>query len=273
MLDNFFRLFVPFRGKQKIARFFFRNKIKTAADIVVNGKLDCKFLLPNIKENIGFEIFIDGIYEKQNLDFIINKLPIGSIMLDIGANIGSICIPICKLRPDVEIIAVEASARMYGYLEKNVDLNGIANLRTLHNAVSDQDEININFFSPEDKYGKGSMNSVFTDKSETVKSVTLDKIMSDVDYKKIGIIKVDVEGFEKSVFKGGMKILSQNDAPDIFFEFLDWAETSSGIYYSGEAQDFLMSMGYKLYTLKKNQPVALTEPIRSGFNMIYASKR
>jgi FkbM family methyltransferase len=41
---------------------------------------------------------------------------------------------------------------------------------------------------------------------------------------KVNFIKIDVEGYEYTVFKGGKELLSQDDAPDIFLEFVDWAE-------------------------------------------------
>jgi hypothetical protein len=143
----------------------------------------------------------------------------------------------------------------------------------INKAVSDIDNVSVKFFSPEDKYGKGSMNNVFTDKVELVNTITLDKLVSDINYRNIGIIKIDVEGFECSVFKGGKEILSKHDAPDILFEFLDWAEESTGIYKAGDSQKILLSMGYDLYITNNGKFSKIKSPIYAGYKMIFATKK
>ncbi len=273
MIEKLFRLLGKFKGKQSLARFVFKNKIEKLRDVEVNGKYDCTYILPNIKESIGFEIFIDGIYETENLQLILKNLPQHSIMLDIGANIGSICIPICKLRPDIKAVCIEASSRMYSYLENNCKLNNLNNISLINKAVSEIDNAKVNFYSPDDKYGKGSMNNVFTDKAEIVNTITLDKLVADLDYRNIGIIKIDVEGFECSVFNGGKGLLSKDDAPDILFEFLDWAEESTGIYKAGNAQEILFSMGYDLYITNNGKYLKINKPITTGYKMIFATKK
>ncbi len=46
-------------------------------------------MLPNIKENIGFELFINGVYEEEIINFIMDRLPKIGILIDIGANLRS----------------------------------------------------------------------------------------------------------------------------------------------------------------------------------------
>lgn len=65
LIDSIFRRVPIFKGKQRLARFLMINKIRNYHDICIAGKYDCKFLVPNIKENIGFEIFINGVYEQS----------------------------------------------------------------------------------------------------------------------------------------------------------------------------------------------------------------
>jgi len=194
-------------------------------------------------------------------------------MLDIGANIGSICIPICKLRNDITAICIEASSKMFSYLERNCKLNNLNNVILINKAVSEIDNTEVNFYSPDDKYGKGSMKNVFTDHAEIVNTITLDKLSADLDYRNIGIIKIDVEGFECSVFNGGKGLLSKDDAPDILFEFLDWAEESTGIYKAGDAQEILFTLGYDLYLTNNGKYLKINKPITTGYKMIFATKK
>lgn len=65
------------------------------------------------------------------------------------------------------------------------------------------------------------MSPVFEKKGQLVNTITLAKLIADYKVDDIGMIKVDVEGFEYFVFKGGESVLRKCNAPDILFEFVD----------------------------------------------------
>lgn len=119
---------------------------------------------------------------------------------------------------------------------------------------------------------KGSMAPVFEKTAQLVNTITLTKL---IDYKAadIGMIKVDVEGFEYFVFKGGESILQKNDAPDILFEFVDWAEGLANVK-AGDTQKLLLEYGYSLFVIEKSKIInKLTVPLEKGAAMIWATKK
>jgi len=262
-----------FKGKERLSRLLLKPVIHTWKDIEVTGKWDCRYVLPNIIENVGFDIFTDAVFEADSLAFILSKLPQGANWLDIGANIGSICIPVCKRRPDVRAIAVEASPRVFGYLAKNHRLNDVKNLEIVNRALADTDDREVSFFSPEGKFGKGSLSDVFTQKSETVLTRSVDHLLQLHGNPSIAFIKIDVEGYEQLVFRGAGQLLSGESAPDILFEFIDWAENAAHGIEAGDAQDFLIGHGYRLYRFEKaGKLIPMPETQRKGYALIYASK-
>ena len=99
--------------------------IKKLRNITVAGKYNCTFLIPNIIENIGFDIYINGVYEKETIDFLIKNIPKNKILLDLGANIGSICLPICQVRREIKAICVEAAPWIFELLKTNAEKNSI----------------------------------------------------------------------------------------------------------------------------------------------------
>ncbi len=272
MLDALFRKLPVFIGKQRIANFLFKDYRKKNKSLMIEGKWKCKYHLPNIIENIGFEIFINGIYEFENINFIIDRCKNSKFFIDIGANVGAITIPIAKKLQNISIICVEAAPNIYSYLERNVRENRSKNVSLINKAVSEIANKEVPFYSPEDKYGKGSMSPVFTKKKTMVHTTTLTEIVSAVNISEIGLIKVDVEGHEYFVFLGGKEVLQLESAPDILFEFVDWAEKLAGLK-EGAAQDLLKAYGYKLYLLKNGK---LEKPMREtqkkGYAMIFATK-
>lgn len=270
---NWIRGLPHFKGKFRLVRLLCGPLLRKAKDITIPGKLNLHYLLPNLQEIIGFEIFADGIYEKETSDLIISRLPENGVLIDIGANIGSIALPVCRQRKDVHVVCIEGSPRVFGYLEKNVSLNGVKNCLLFNNIISDKSGDLINFYSPDELFGKGSMAPVFTDQAEQVNSVTLDGIVELASLQRVDFIKIDIEGFEYFAFKGGKKLLSSPGAPDILFEFLDWAESKSAGVAPGAAQQILLESGYTLYKIdKKGRLEKLSGVLRSGSEMLFASK-
>ncbi len=270
-LSKFYRKFPDFKGKQRLGRMLFKKQIETEIDLVVKGKYDINYLLPNIKENIGYEIFINGIYEKETVDFICSKLTFGSIYIDIGANIGSIVIPVSKKMGNIHGLCIEASPTVYGYLEKNMLANQIENIKIINIAISDTDNKLVSFYSPSGQFGKGHMSGIIKEESINVETIKLDSLLQNYQIANPDFIKIDIEGFEYFAFKGAQSVLFQEKAPDILFEFEDWAESRAGLK-PGSAQSFLLNSGYKLYKLEKNQLSLINSPLEKGSFMIYASK-
>lgn len=273
MLRSFFSFLPPFKGKHRLARLFFSGKINNGKNLIVKGHYGIKYKVPNLKENVAFDIYVEGAYEKQYIHFLAENIPENGLLLDLGANIGSICIPVSKLRPDIKIIAVEASPRVFSYLEYNVGLNECANIFLENYALSSTDGEKIAFYSPEEKFGKGSMSPVFTDKAEYVDTVTVDSLLIRYNFKKVDFIKIDVEGYEANVFSGAKEILSGQDAPAILFEFAHWAENQAMNCKAGDAQQYLIALGYSLYNINdvKNE-TRLNQVLVNGTFMILARK-
>ena len=270
MIEKLFRKIGSFKGKQRLARLLLKKKIYNGRDILIKGLYDCVYKLPNINENIGFEIFINGIYEKETINLLNELLPRNGHFLDVGANIGSILIPLCTQRPDIRAIAVEAAPWIFKYLKNNADLNCLKNVILLNYALLDIDNAEIDFFAPEDKFGKGSLSPVFTKLSEKVKSRTIDSILDEFNFHSIDFIKIDVEGYEYFVFNGAETLLKSENAPFILLEFVDWAENSIKDIKSGFAQEYLLSLNYRLFTLTQKKIIELKKPVLLGSYNILA---
>lgn len=273
MIDAIFRMLPAFKGKRRLARILLRSKIKNSRDLIVNARHGVKYKLPNLIENVAFDIFVMGVYEPEYVQYLVKALPPNGIMFDLGANIGSICIPVAKMRPDVKIVAVEASSNVFKYLKENVQLNNCSNISLENFALSYVDNEQVAFYSPDEKFGKGSMSAVYTKKSETVTTVTLDTLKAKYGFNKVDVIKIDVEGYESIVFKGGKQLLSAVDAPVVVFEYAHWAESLAHNIKPGDAQRELLQRGYRLYEFSNpGKPVPLDEPLGEGTYMMLAKK-
>ncbi|MBX2939207.1 MAG: FkbM family methyltransferase [Ferruginibacter sp.] len=259
-----------FKGKKRLARFLLGSKLDNLKDITVNGQYG-RFLVPNIKEAIGFELYINGAYEPHIIELLKSLLPHNGHMLDIGANIGTIAIPLCKLMPGIKVVGVEASPTVFSYLEKNVALNAPISYDILNKAVTQKNGQMITFFSPDVMFGKGSQSNVYSSSSHSIESITINSLANIYFNNSIDVIKIDIEGYEYYAFMGGEQLLNQPSAPVILFEFLEWAESKSGVK-PGSAQKLLLEYGYSLYLIRNNQKHLLESPVEKGDAMLMAIK-
>lgn len=274
MIESVLRSLPDFRGKRRLAKILFKKQINSRTEKKVSGKFNCVYTLPNIKENVAFNIFINGIYEEDTFRFLKLMVPQNALFLDLGANIGSISIPLCKSRTDVKVFGVEASPWVMRYLAANIRDNGLESRISTHNyALFDKDNVTLPFHSPKAFFGQGSLSVASrTEDCIEVEGVRLDTLLQRNDVQKVDFLKIDIEGFEYFAFKGAEKLLSSSNAPDILFEFADWCEKRAGID-PGSSQQYLMDQGYKIYQLIDNKPVLLEKKLTSGFCLLFASKK
>jgi len=188
-------------------------------------KLDKGLFLVDVNEHLGFRFYIYKEFDPLLLK-ISSFLDIDetNILLDIGANIGSTCIPFA-IKYNAAVIAVEASKNNAFLLLKNAWLNQIKLDAHLVCAV-DPNTANtrqwIKFFN---NNGNSAANSIFPSWNpslssagyEFVKTITIDKILENVNINKICLVKIDVEGSEEMVLKGFSKLKLLNSP--IMFEY------------------------------------------------------
>jgi FkbM family methyltransferase len=275
-LTSLLRNLPEFKGKQRLMKYLYSGYVKKAKDIELVGKLGATYILPNLKENVAFEIFINGIYEPDTHEFLVNNIPQNGTILDLGANIGSVAIPLCLKRHDIKCICVEASPWIYDYLLKNIAVNKLEKQVTcINKALFDKDNEQLTFYSPVEKFGKGSLSPLFTEEGVMVSSIKVDTLVHQLGISKVDMLKIDIEGYEYYAFKGGETLLSGSNAPSILFEFVDWAEEAAHGVSKGDAQAILLKFGYRLYRMKgtKMSPLVEGQVIKDGTDMLFGTKK
>jgi FkbM family methyltransferase len=207
-----------------------------------------KFVYP-LKSAIGLALFCND-FEKSEFSFILNSLHEGDVFFDIGANGGFFTVAAAKkIGSGGHVYAFEPSPRERALLERNIEINNLANVTVLPFAVGDQNE-NIKFVLAED----GALNSIKetnhpSQKPESeieVKMVTLDWFVKENNISKINFIKIDVEGAEKLAFEGSQEILSKVN-PTILFEANQFTSTAFG-YSKQDLFDCLYKHDYAIST-------------------------
>jgi len=135
------------------------------------------------------------------------------VFIDVGAHIGSVISEVHLYDKSIEIIAIEAIPEKVNKLKKKFSYAEI------HECAVGESEDTVSFFINTAQSGYSSLSSAAMEQS-TVKEITvplkkLDNIITTTNT--VDAIKIDVEGAELGVLRGGHKLLTTH-RPTIMFE-------------------------------------------------------
>lgn len=137
----------------------------------------------------------------------------GSLMLDIGANLGWYSCVFAKAIPALQVHAFEPDPVTYALLGENIALNDLGNIRPVQAAVSST-RGSAEFFQYQG--GNRGMNSLLPmhaaqSTSVTVPTLVLDEYLAEngLGDVTIRVIKLDIEGYELEALRGAPAALQR----------------------------------------------------------------
>jgi len=197
-----------------------------------------------IKDNIKNGI----IFEKEIVDVAKEYIKEGDVVLDIGANLGQMSILFSKMCGKTGMVySFEAQEFIFSILVKNINANDIQNIIPFYGAVYDDTKSEVIFPSHHMDRSYGSYGAFGLKPTKdpsngdvVVKTITIDSL--DIQ-KKIGFMKIDIQGCDLLAMKGAKKTILRNKMPIIFEyeeQFQDFFKTSFSDY-----EEFVESIDYK----------------------------
>lgn len=161
-----------------------------------------------------------------------------SMVLDIGAYTGIYSLIALSTNSEAKVVSFEPNPFQASVLRENIEANNFANRTTiLEFALSDIDGYG-KLSVKESRESNGSSMASLSAGSRTLAEVEIHKLDSLFTNLKFDLLKIDVEGGELAVLKGGQALLTQN-RPIIIAESLQPNELLDLI-------KFLHGIGYNL---------------------------
>jgi FkbM family methyltransferase len=152
-------------------------------------------------------------------------------VVDVGANIGAFSLYQAMIKHAELVIAFEPSPDVFRRLAKNVEINGLNNVRIVNAAVGEKAGV-VSFSE-----GRMSVNCGVSESGALkVPCVTLDSELSNIPG--IDLLKIDTEGYETHVLQGASETLKKT------------RRIALELHYPGEAleiESILLPLGFSLW--------------------------
>lgn len=175
------------------------------------------FLYNRNDEYVGSSLELYGEFSPGEADLFSQLLVSGSParIVEVGANIGALTIPIAKhIGRQGIVYAYEPQRLVFQTLCANIALNQIENVVARCAAVgSDKSEIRVPTLDPRRENNFGALNLDLVCEGELTPMVRLD----DEDIDGCNLLKIDAEGMEYQVIQGALELIAK-ERPVLFVE-------------------------------------------------------
>ncbi len=195
-------------------------------------------MLYNINDRyVGRSLDKYGEFSEAEAELFRQIIRPGATVVDAGANIGAHTLHFAQLvGPKGLVLAFEPQRLIFQMLCANMALNEIHNVHCLLMALGESaGQANIPTPDPQSEHNFGGVSLTAEPIGEVVDLLPLDNI----NFTRLDLLKVDVEGFEAAVVRGGMQTIQQH-RPVLYLEN-DRREKSA------ELISLLQSLEYDLY--------------------------
>ena len=182
-------------------------------EIKQTGNFNGIKLTVNKLEKGGVSYFQKDSYREVINPFwpLLQKIYNPDVVLDIGANYGFTANVSASIFKNAQVIAIEPSSTLCKYIEINKQNNNNDNLTVLRAICDDSAGKNkgfsINPLYSQDNRVKGD-SALW--KTEQCVTTSIDSLLGEKKDLNFAYIKIDTQGFEKSVFNGAKEFLNNN---------------------------------------------------------------
>ena len=180
------------------------------------------------QEHSDYEVF-KQIFNFKEYNVVLNLIDFNlnvqkeKIIIDAGANVGYTSVFFSQYLSNVKIYGIEPSKSNFDMYQKNVSLLSYSENVTIYNRALSE-KANSKYII-EREYGDKKDWAITTKEDEggEIKGITINEIISENNLEYISLLKIDIEGAERFIFKRGQDVsflkITQVVAIEIHDEF------------------------------------------------------
>ena len=211
---------------------------------------------------IGYSILTTGLHDLAVSEALFRLISPRDTVVDAGANVGYMTVLAgLAAGPGGRVLSFEPHPGLFAVLERNVAEAGahgrLAAVETHQAALGDRPgtaSLHVpSDFDANDGVSRIGPAAVTTGHSLPVQVATLDEVLGDA---RVGVLKLDVEGFESRALAGAARALAERRITHIVYE--DHSVADSAVVA------LLRAAGYRLFSLGWSMRGLRVEPIEAG---------
>jgi FkbM family methyltransferase len=226
---------------------YLRERSLQTPDPVFQALRKDGLLFPDIPD-IAYDFALKGSYEGNIIEWAAHLIDPTTVFLDIGAHVGTYSLAFAQRCAGVH--SFECSPKTFNYLCANIALRDLHAKITPHRCALGSEAGVVPYYEHSPDGGGNSCHGFGrTSESVNVEARTLDSFHLD----NIGLIKIDVEGFEVNVLRGAVETLKRSHYPRILFESWRPEREAEGIPAVTLRQglfDELQLLGYTIHPVR-----------------------
>lgn len=218
----------------------------------------------DLKEGIDLSIFLFGNFQDHIYKNLAQQITSEPVVLDVGANIGSISLKLAQVLPHATIYAFEPTHYAWGKLTRNLTLNPTLGER-IHpiqafvgeESLNETDFIAFSSWPINSLKENGTKHKVHLgeEKDAISNQISIDDFVRLKKIQKVDLIKIDTDGYEFDVLKGAVHTL-KNHRPIVVFEFCTYLLKEKGIDFR-DFSELFRSLNYSLKDSKGQKNLSI----------------
>jgi FkbM family methyltransferase len=244
---------LPLRLRVSLTKRLFpqlRRYLPYGREITIDDYLGELRVVLDMTYPIEREMLVDW-YEPDAIAVISALVGEGDICLDIGANVGALTLAMARVvGPRGKVYAFEPGPLTFPRLARNIELNPSIRGRVVALQVGVADKPGTLYWNEEaDNRGNATL---LRASGTPVQVVSIDGFFADKPLRELRFVKIDVEGMELEVLRGGRSTWLAH-RPLIYLETLRDFESARGLPLFQQIETFLRGMGYALFRVDEDR--------------------
>jgi FkbM family methyltransferase len=196
-----------------------------------------------------------GTYEAHEVAHVVDHLPPGGGFIDVGAHIGYFTLAAAaKVGPNGRVIAFEPTPSSAATLRRNVAENGFDDRVTVVEAAASHTSGEGTLVVSEISEMWNTLEPEVLDTSASsmpVAIASIDDVMEKNGWPDIQLIKLDVEGHERSVLMGAQRTLDRYPEVEVLFEVQGSGDRAR---VSHDTIEYLADHGFDFFIIDRSEP-------------------
>ena len=228
-----------------------------------------------VETTSGFRMFLDEPdslrlsisreFEPGETRYFRESLRPGQVVLDVGANIGYFTLLFAQqVGPTGHVFAFEPEPRNFELLQRNIALNGFANVTPIQRAAWHEPSTLMLYLNEENRGDHRAYPSEEARVGVSIAAGPIDDLLGQLA-RPVDVVKIDIQGAEYNAIRGMRRLLTQNRDVQVLTEF--WP---GGLRRCGSDPEhylaFFRDLGFHFYTVHDTanvEPATLSDILAS----------